>query len=62
MDIVSYLLNAVQRLGKCALLIRDLIRECRPTDLELALLKVRSGGIDVGLDGGGGGGYLDRNE
>ena len=48
MDVASYLLKPVQRLGKYALLIRDLIRECRPTDPELALLKVRLGGVDIG--------------
>ena len=31
MDIVSYLLKSEQRLGKYALLFRDLIRECRPS-------------------------------
>ena len=40
MDVASYLLKPVQRLGKYALLIRDLIRECRSTDPELTLLKV----------------------
>ncbi|XP_022092000.1 puratrophin-1-like isoform X3 [Acanthaster planci] len=39
MDLASYLLKPVQRLGKYALLLRDLIRECRPSDQELASLK-----------------------
>ncbi|XP_038070447.1 puratrophin-1-like isoform X2 [Patiria miniata] len=39
MDLASYLLKPVQRLGKYALLLRDLIRECRPSDQELTSLK-----------------------
>ncbi|XP_041455647.1 puratrophin-1-like [Lytechinus variegatus] len=34
MDLASYLLKPVQRLGKYALLLRDLIRQCRPEDQE----------------------------
>ncbi|XP_071785103.1 puratrophin-1-like isoform X4 [Asterias amurensis] len=39
MDVASYLLKPVQRLGKYALLLRDLIRECQPSDQELSSLK-----------------------
>ncbi|XP_071510052.1 puratrophin-1-like [Diadema antillarum] len=39
MDLASYLLKPVQRLGKYALLLRDLIRQCRTQDQEQQALK-----------------------
>lgn len=41
MDLSSYLLKPVQRMGKYALLLKQIIKECAETEPEYAELKVR---------------------
>lgn len=40
MDLSSYLLKPVQRMGKYALLLKQLLKECSETELEYPELKV----------------------
>lgn len=42
MDLSSYLLKPVQRMGKYALLLKQLLKECADTEMEYPDLKVGS--------------------
>lgn len=42
MDLASYLLKPVQRMGKYALLLKQILKECPDAEAEHADLKVRS--------------------